>query len=575
MKWNVGAKIGAVFGIALLMLIIVGTTGYQSTTKLVEAANLRKQSYDRLDLLGDIFSLLKDAESSQRGFILTGDQRFLQVHETVEPGIRQSLAAATGEAGTDFGQDPRLTRLQALINAKLASLQKGIELRKETGAEAAREWVANGTGKDEMDAIRALVADMEGTENSRLKARSQETDKRARGALTTIVAASVAAMIILGISGLVLTRNIAGPLKKITAMAEQIAEGDLNIHLPEQSREDEVGILTRTFGRMAAALQKMAGAAAQIAAGDLRVRVDPQSEKDVLGNAFASMTDNLRKLTSQISEGINVLGASASQISTSTSQFAATATETASAVTQTTTTVEEVRQTAHLASQKAKTVSETAQRVVEVSQNGKSATDETLEGMTRIRTQMESIAESMVRLSEQSQAIGQIVNTVEDIAAQSNLLAVNASIEAAKAGEHGRGFTVVAQEVRSLAEQSKQATAQVRGILNDIQKATSSAVMATEQGGKVVEYGVKQSSQAGQSIQALATSIAEAAQAAAQIAASSQQQLVGVDQVASAMESIRQASQQNVESAHQLEKSARDLKELGTGLRNLMAQYKL
>ncbi len=113
--------------------------------------------------------------------------------------------------------------------------------------------------------------------------------------------------------------------------------------------------------------------------------------------------------------------------------------------------------------------------------------------MKRIQTHMDSIAASIVRLSDQSQAIGEIIASVNDLAEQSNLLAVNAAIEAAKAGEQGKGFAVVAQEVRSLAEQSKQATAQVRNILGDIQKATSAAVMATEQGSKAVEAGVKQS----------------------------------------------------------------------------------
>src|SRR4028119_1286641 len=107
--------------------------------------------------------------------------------------------------------------------------------------------------------------------------------------------------------------------------------------------------------------------------------------------------------------------------------------------------------------------------------------------MQRIREQMEAIGESMMRLSEQSQAIGAIIATVDDLAQQSNLLAVNAAIEAAKAGEQGKGFAVVAQEVKSLADQSKQATTQVRTILNDIQKATGAAVMATEQGSKAVE----------------------------------------------------------------------------------------
>jgi methyl-accepting chemotaxis protein len=179
----------------------------------------------------------------------------------------------------------------------------------------------------------------------------------------------------------------------------------------------------------------------------------------------------------------------------------------------------------------------------------------------------------MMRLSEQTQTIGQIIATVEDLAAQSNLLAVNAAIEAAKAGEQGKGFAVVAQEVKSLAEQSRQATERVRTILGDIQKATTAAVMAAEQGGKAVEAGVQQTEVAGESIGLLAGSVAEAAQAATQIAASSQQQLVGMDQVAGAMENIKLASTQNVASARQLETSARNLNELGQRLRQLVESY--
>jgi methyl-accepting chemotaxis protein len=153
--------------------------------------------------------------------------------------------------------------------------------------------------------------------------------------------------------------------------------------------------------------------------------------------------------------------------------------------------------------------------------------------MNRIREQMESIAETVVRLSEQGQAIGGIIATVNDVAEQTNLLAVNAAIEAAKAGEQGKGFAVVAQEVKSLAEQSKEATVQIRGILSDIQRAVSAAVMATEQGSNAAEAGVKQTKEADDSIRILADSIVEASQTATQIAASSQQQLVGMDQVAS------------------------------------------
>jgi methyl-accepting chemotaxis protein len=180
----------------------------------------------------------------------------------------------------------------------------------------------------------------------------------------------------------------------------------------------------------------------------------------------------------------------------------------------------------------------------------------------------------MIRLTEQTQDIGQIVTAVEDLSAQSHLLAVNAAVEAAKAGEQGKGFAVVAQEVRSLAQQSRQATTQVRAILKEIQKATSAAVMATEQGGKAVDTGVTQSTHAGESIRSLAESVHQAAQAASQISASSHQQLVGMDHVATAMESVRQAGTQNVDSARHLEAAARRLSDLGEKLRLLLNESK-
>jgi len=273
-----------------------------------------------------------------------------------------------------------------------------------------------------------------------------------------------------------------------------------------------------------------------------------------------------RAITQQLRETIAQLSASSAEILATTSQVAAGAAETASSVSETTATVEEVKQTAQLSSQKAKFVSDSAQKVAVVSDEGRSSVQGTIEGMQRIQEQMESIAETIIRLSEQSQSIGEIIATVSDLAEQSNLLAVNAAIEAARAGEQGRGFAVVAQEVRSLADQSKQATAQVRTILGEIQKATAAAVLATEQGHKAVETGVKQSASAGDSIRLLGDSVSEAAQAATQIAASSQEQMVGMDQVAFAMENIKQASLQNVAGTRQAETAAQNLHELGRRL---------
>jgi methyl-accepting chemotaxis protein len=242
---------------------------------------------------------------------------------------------------------------------------------------------------------------------------------------------------------------------------------------------------------------------------------------------------------------------------------------------ETATMLDEVKQTALVSSQKAKYVSEAAQKAAQVSHTGKRSVEESIEGMQQIREQMELIADSIMRLSEQSQAIGEIIASVNDLSEQSNLLAVNASIEAAKAGEHGKGFAVVAQEVKSLAAQSKQATTQVRGILGDIQKATGSAVLAIEQGAKVVEIGVKQSKDAGDAIRQLTESIGESASAASQIAVSAQQQLAGMDQLAQAMENIKVSTTQNMQSTRQAETAAHRLHELGQKLKELVGRYKV
>lgn len=285
--------------------------------------------------------------------------------------------------------------------------------------------------------------------------------------------------------------------------------------------------------------------------------------------------ENLRAVNQEVQEAANVLASSAGEILALTTQLASVSAETAMSVNETISTVEEVKQTALLSSQKSKSVSDTAQQAVSVAQQGSVAVSSTIDGINRIKGLMESVAESIVRLSEQTLAIGEIITAVSDLAQQSNLLAVNAAIEASKAGEHGKGFAVVAQEIKSLADQSKQSTAQVRAILSDIQKATSASVLAAEQVSKAVEAGVRQADDSGESIRKLSESIADSAKAATQIAASSQQQLIGMDQIALAMENIKVAAQQNVQGTKQAEKAAQNLNELGLKLKEMVGRYKV
>jgi methyl-accepting chemotaxis protein len=324
-----------------------------------------------------------------------------------------------------------------------------------------------------------------------------------------------------------------------------------------------------------APLRDFAAIVQRVAEGDLTVRIQPRSDNDALGKGLAALVNNLADVTAQMSESTTVLRTSVQEIMAAISESATGATQTAAAVSQASTTAEEVRKTSHAISQKVAQVSEASTKSLETAEAGTDATRDTIAGMNRIREQMDLIAESMVRLSEKNQSIVEIIAVVDDLAQQSNLLAVNASIEAAKAGDQGKGFAVVAQEVKSMAEQSKQATAQVRTILSEIQRATNAAAMATELGSKTVDSAVVQSNQAGQSIETLAESVNDFAKSANMIVVSLEQEAMGVDQVATSMVGIREAVSQNLVAVRQVEEAARSLSELGDILKSLTDRYHL
>jgi PAS domain S-box-containing protein len=267
------------------------------------------------------------------------------------------------------------------------------------------------------------------------------------------------------------------------------------------------------------------------------------------------------------------LASGASQMLATSTEQAAAATETSAAVRQTVATVDEVLQTSDQAASRARSVAELAQRTVEIGRAGRRAVEESTSGMEVVKEQVEALAESILALAEQAQAIGEIIASVTEIAEQTNLLALNASIEAARAGEHGRGFAVVAAEVKALADQSKKATAQVRQLLGEIQKATNGAVMATEDGTKSVMAAMKLVTQTGDGIRSLAEALEASAQAAAQIVASAGQQSIGVTQIHQAMKNIDVAATQTVQATKSNERVAADLNAAGTQLKTLLQSF--
>lgn len=546
MKWFLNlktqSKLFVCFGLMMVFLVTVTYLAYRDIADIQQS----QASLYKVDFANAVE--LKDIRSNQNAVRAVSLNMILENDKSEQKKLYDEVKSRTKESSENMQKLIKRNEQDAFLLGRLRNFQSIREAFNQTretqtipaifsgNLELAKDLLM-GVQKKRNNQLRSSADEMISYIDKKVRSNIEQSERRTKDSIRIFISVSVIAIISAFALALLLTKLISSPLVDVSLAAQRIASGDLTGRaFSTNDRADEVGVLMKTF---------------------------------------TQMTENLRRVIGEVREGISVLASSSSEILAATTQVASGASETATAVSQTTTTVEEVKQTALVSSQKAKHVSESSQKAAQISQSGKKASEETITGMQRIREQTESVAESIVRLSEQSQAIGEIIATVNDLAEQSNLLSVNAAIEAAKAGEQGKGFAVVAQEVKSLAEQSKQATGQVRAILMDIQKATSSTVMATEQASKAVEAGVKQSTESGESIQLLTDSIAEAAQAATQIAASSQQQLVGMDQTALAMENIKQASAQNVASTKQAETAAQNLHELGQKLKKLVEQYKV
>lgn len=314
----------------------------------------------------------------------------------------------------------------------------------------------------------------------------------------------------------------------------------------------------------------------RVGTGDLTQQADATrgDELGKLGQSLNEMVSGLRDMALQTSAVTESLNSAAAEILASTQQQAAGTGEQAAAVQQTTATVEEISQSGAQISSRAKQVAAAAEATSAAGSSGLQAVQETNRTMDSIREQAEAVAETVVILSEKTQAVGEIIAAVNDIAEQSNLLALNAAIEAAAAGEQGRSFSVVAGEMKNLAEQSKQATVQVRTILEDIQKGINNSVMLTEEAVKRVESGKRQADVGERTIREMSGSLQESIQAFQQILGATNQQQIGLEQVTQALKDIRQASEQTAVSTSQLEKAAANLNALGQQLRKAMERYR-
>jgi methyl-accepting chemotaxis protein len=535
LNMKIGTRILTGYAVALLVVAAIGVVAYRATNELVASADWVTHTHKVRETLAELSSKIKDAETGQRGFILTGEERYLEPYHSATKTIDAHLQDLRELTADNRAQQIRITTLQPLVAIKTAELAETIAVRRQRGERAAVEIVLSDKGKNVMDEIRRVIGVMDDEENGLLKRRDERAKETARFATLAMLIGGLLVVALVSIVGILIQRSITLPLGVFMQFVARVGEGDLRQEAKLRTG-DELGELGRCLDQMVLGLKEVAG----------------QSR-------FASE---------------NLTSASA-EILASTQQQAASTGEQAAAVQQTTITMEEVTQAGAQIAERAKQVAASAEATSASSHAGMQAMENTTKTMEAIREQAEAVAENVVALSEKTQAIGEIIATVNDLAEQSHLLALNAAIEAAAAGEQGRSFSVIASEVKNLADQSREATVQVRSILGDIQKGINSSVMLTEEAVKRVETGKQQADVADRTIRTMTENIQQSVQAFQQIVAGSNQQQIGFTQVMQAVRDIGQASQQTAASTQQLEKSAVNLTALSQQLQKAVERYRI
>ncbi|MDB4930355.1 MAG: uncharacterized protein JWM10_2839 [Myxococcaceae bacterium] len=573
-----GALSRSVF-LPLAMLAVVGLLLFWQINRLVELTGWVDHTDKVIAQASRLERLYIDRETGVRGYLNTRDNEFKDPYLAAQrdlPGLLVELGHMISDNPAQLHQLAEAKALGETWDREFA--QPAMEWR-DTHPEALNVALSL-VGKRHMDRLRLIL---EAFVNVEVTQRDQRT-RTAQDATRAVQWAGGGLLLGLAVFIAVFTRRQLVQVSRSFGEALDVSNGRAAAleasELALAARVEEEQRTAREEGArraaLTAAVESFGAFIDQLAHGDLTASLRASGDGDLrqLGENLQSMGRALRTMTVRVNEAVAALSGATSEIMATTQEQSASATESAAAVTETVATVDEVTQTSQQTASHASAVATASRRSLEVSASGRQAVDETVGAMALVKRQVGSIADRILALSEQAQTVGQIITTVNEIAEQSNLLALNAAIEAARAGEHGRGFAVVAQEVRSLAEQSKRATAQVRAILGDIQKSTAAAVLATEEGGKAVTSAVDTARVAGERIDQLAATIADAARAAELIVTATQQQVTGIGQIAQAMRAIDQATSQTVEGTRQSERAARDLSGLASRLREAISQYR-
>jgi len=436
-------------------------------------------------------------------------------------------------------------------------------------------------------------------------AQSEETIGQSAGAGQLVIILVAVLMVAIG---LFLSNIISKQIKQITSSVKRLAAGDLSTddasgHSLEEfsAQKDEIGEMNRASLDLYAYMKDMVNAAEKVASGDLTLQIDSRSKNDALGNAFQQMITRLKQAVTQVSENSmrlsetsSHLASSAHQAGNASAQIAQTiqevargttqqtdsitrtassvdqltkaiegvaigAQEQATAVSKASTTTNQINLALQQVAQNTKAMRSDSENAAKAAREGTEIMGSTISGMQTIKNKVGHSAKKVEEMGARSDQIGAIVQVIEDIASQTNLLALNAAIEAARAGEHGKGFAVVADEVRKLAERSSSSTKEIGSLIKGIQEIIADAVSSMEEGATEVEQGVLRANLAGEALDSILKAAEAVTTQARETARATEEMSKAAAELMNAMDSVSAVVEENTAATEQMSASSTEV----------------
>ncbi|QQS35462.1 MAG: methyl-accepting chemotaxis protein [Ignavibacteriales bacterium] len=373
-------------------------------------------------------------------------------------------------------------------------------------------------------------------------------------------------------------KNLVQDLKSLTTSA---LNGQLQVRADESKYKggyaEIISGFNKTLDAVVIPIKDGTSALEKMSKGDLTVRINAEYKGDhqKIKNSINLLGESLSSAISEVNAAVQATASASTQISSSTEEMAAGAQEQSAQAGEVASAVEQMTKTILETTKNASSASEASKNAGLIAKEGGSVVNQTIQGINRIAEVVKQSADTVQQLGKSSDQIGEIIQVIDDIADQTNLLALNAAIEAARAGEQGRGFAVVADEVRKLAERTTKATKEIALMIKQIQKDTSGAVESMNQGTLEVEKGKELANKAGDSLKQIITGAESVVDIVSQVAAASEEQSSAAEQISKNIESISAVTQESAQGVQQIARAAEDLNRLTNNLEELVARFKI